>query len=229
MEVGSAPTWSELFRAQALGLSRTARDREVIARRGDPAEHAWFLPRGLLEVYQTGADGTGYLARILVAPTVLCLKECLAQEAAYMQTVRVLEEAELVLVPRARALAVLESHPRLCLNTLIEVSRAFCGAARLEVNRMDTTESLLAAVLLAYTSACGEPWDGGVRMRVKRTQTDLADAIGANERSVNRVLTAWKKAGIIDKRDARYVVSDRARLEALVEDGSPALVHHGQA
>ena len=227
--VVAAETWSGLFATGALGSARALADREVVSRRGEPAHTAWFQASGLLEVYQTSADGRGYLARLLVAPTIICLKECLAGEAGYMQTVRVLESAELVTLPRDRALAVLDEHPRLCLNTLVEVSRAFCGAARLEVNRLDTTESLLANVLLAYTAACGEPWDRGVRMRVKRTQTDLASAIGANERSVNRALAAWKKQGIVDKRDARYLVVDPEHLRSLVDADVTALVHRGNA
>jgi CRP-like cAMP-binding protein len=229
MDAGTASRWSKLFAGGQLGSSRRHLDREVVATRGEPATTAWYHASGLLEVYQTGSDGRGYLARILKAPTLICLKECLAGEAAYLQTVRVLESAELVRLPRARALAVLRDDPKLCLATLIEVSRAFCGAARLEANRLESTEGLLASALLAYTSACGEPWDGGVRIRVKRTQTDLADAIGTTERSVNRVLTAWKREGWVDKRDARYLVFDVPRLMSFVSEESAGLVHEGMA
>jgi len=221
--------WSELHATGALGAARRLEDRAVLARRGDPAVTAWFQARGLLEVYQTSPEGGGYLARILVAPTVLCLKECLAGEAGYMQTVGVLEEAEVVPISREQVLGVLAEHNALCLSTLVEVSRAFCGAASLEVNRLDGTERRLASLLLAYTAACGEPWDGGLRMRVKRTQTDLASAIGANERSVNRALTAWKRRGIVDKRDARYLVLDRAALAEIADDAALALIHRGDA
>ncbi len=227
--MGVAPKWTGLYRAGALGPGRRLEDRDVLSRRGEPATTLWYQASGLLEVYQTSADGRGYLARILVAPTVLCLKECLAGEAGYMQTVSVLEAAEVVSISRERALEVLGAHPALCLNTLVEVSRAFCGAAGLEANRLDSAERLLASVLLAYTAACGEPWDGGVRMRVKRTQTDLAGAIGANERSVNRVLGVWKREGIVDKRDARYLVLDRAALVELADPQALALVYRGDA
>ncbi len=227
--VVEAPSWTGLFRAGALGPARRLDDREVLSRRGEPATTMWYQASGLLEVYQTSPDGRGYLARVLVAPTVLCLKECLAGEAGYMQTVSVLEAAEVVAIQRDRALEILAAHSALCLSTLVEVSRAFCGAARLEVNRLDSAERLLASVLLAYTEACGEPWDGGLRMRVKRTQTDLAGAIGANERSVNRALSAWKRRGLVDKRDARYLVLDRPALTALADPETLALIHRGSA
>lgn len=224
-----APTWSELFSEGAVGPSRQLSDREELSRRDEPAEAMWYQASGLLEVFQTSADGRSYLARILIAPTVLCLKECLAGETTYLQTVRVLEAAEVVPISRDRALEILAHHPELCLSTLVEVSRAFCGAARLEVNRMDSTERLLAHALLAYTEACGEPWDGGRRMRVKRTQTELAGAIGANERSVNRALTAWKRKGWVDRVDGRYLVLDQDALLHAAEIELVDLIHRGQA
>jgi CRP/FNR family transcriptional regulator len=223
------PSWLKLHARGLLGVATTHADRTVISRRGERADVAWLHTQGQLEVFQSSVDGRGYLARILVAPTVICLKECLAGEANFLQTVRVLDSAELVAVSRARVLTVLESHPSLCLSTLVEVSRAFCGSVKLESNRLHSTESLLANVLLAYTTACGERWDGVVRMRVKRTQADLAEAIGANERSVNRLLTTWKEQGLIDKRDARYMVLQPEKLAAFIEEGSAVLVHHSRA
>ena len=224
-----AGSWSELFAAGTLGPARGLDDGWELSRRGEPADTMWYQASGLLEVHQTTEDGRSYLARILVAPTVLCLKECLAGETTYLQTVRVLEAAEVVAISRARLLEVLAARSELCLSTLVEVSRAFCGAARLESNCMADAERLLAHALLAYTEACGEPWDGGRRLRVKRTQTDLAGAIGANERSVSRVLGAWKRQGWVDRRDGRYLVRDRAALLARAEVETIDLIHHGHA
>ncbi len=221
--------WSALADAGEVGVARAFDDQEVIARRGEAASACWYHAAGALEVFQPGDDGRSYLARLLLAPNIICLKECLAGEASYLQTVRALERASLVRIERTRAVALLMANPALSLRTLVEVSRAFCGAARLESNRLHDTESLLANVVLAYCEACGEPWDGVVRMRVKRTQADLAECIGANERSVNRILTAWKSEGLVDKRDARLLVLDAARLAERVDDGARALIHRGDA
>ncbi|MBI1949270.1 MAG: Crp/Fnr family transcriptional regulator [Deltaproteobacteria bacterium] len=221
--------WSDLAAAGEVGVATAFSDQDVIARRDDPATACWYHATGALEVFQPGADGRSYLARLLLAPNIICLKECIAGEQRYLQTVRALERASLMRIERERALALLMANPALSLRTLVEVSRAFCGAAGLEANRLHGTESLLANVVLAYCEACGEPWDGVVRMRVKRTQADLADCIGANERSVNRILTTWKAQGLVDKRDSRLLVLDATRLAERVEDGRRALVHHGDA
>jgi hypothetical protein len=86
-----AERWSELSDSGVLGAALVHEDRDVIARRGDAADGFWLHADGLLEVFQSGSDGRSYLARILVAPSVICLKECLAGEESYLQTVRTLE------------------------------------------------------------------------------------------------------------------------------------------
>jgi CRP-like cAMP-binding protein len=224
-------TWSDLHARGALGPTVEFNDGAMVTAQGKPAVCAWFHARGQLEVFQHGSnERQSYLARILVAPTIIGLGECLAGETSYLKTTRVLESAALVALPRADALALLSRHPALCSHTYVEFSRAFCGVARLERTRVvDLTPSLLAQVLLAYANACGERCAGGVRLRVKRTQLELAQTIGANERTVNRLLVQWRALGIVDKRQGRHVLLAPERLEALVDEHSRALVHRGHA
>ncbi len=221
-------SWFTLRSSGQLGVARELVDRAIVAERGMPAKVAWFLDEGALEVFQPGVNGAQYLARLLVGPTVFCLKECLAGEQTYLQTVRVLERARLHPITRPQVLSHLEQNPAMCLTTLIEVSRAFCGAARLEGNRMVPTESLLAHALLAYADVCGNLMDGARHLRVRRTQADLADCVGATERRVNSILGGWRREGVIQKGDGMLIVADRDALLQLVEDNAVTLVHRGK-
>ena len=46
--------------------------------------------------------------------------------------------------------------------------------------------------MLSYAQVFGTETDEGVRIGLRRSQADLADAIGGGERSVNRRLAGWK-------------------------------------
>jgi CRP-like cAMP-binding protein len=220
--------WAELSREGKLGPARTHQDRVLLAERGLPATVAFFLAEGTLEVFQPGADGASYLARLLVGPTVLCLKECLAGEETYLQTVRVLEKARLHAMTRAQVMAHLQADAAMTLGTLVEVSRAFCGAARLEGNRMQSTESLLAHALLAYADVVGDDVDAGIRLRVKRTQADWAECVGATERRVHTLWNEWKRQGFIDGARGVTEILDRDALLERIDDSVVALVHRGR-
>lgn len=214
-----------LYRQGALGLPQHRKDREIVFSRGDPADAAFFLRDGCIEILQTSDDGKAALQKILIGPTLFGAIECLGDAPAYLETVRVLEQANAVRVPRARFLELLREDNAASYECLRDVGRAFCVAAQLEPARLFGTDVQLAAVLVAYADACGDAEDGVVRLRVKRTQEDLAQAIGGGERSVNRFLADWRARGLVDKVDARYVLHD---LDALKEIAGPllgALVH----
>lgn len=221
--------WRDLGQSGALGDAHVREDREVLLRKGHPADAAWMLLDGAVEILQPGIDGTSVVVKLLVAPTLFGVIELLGDEAHWLEDVRVLGRATVVRLPRERFLDVVKHDAVASYECLRDVGTAFCVAARHEPSRLHAVETLLANALLAYVDACGERWDGGVRLQVKRTQADLAQAIGKSERAVNTVLSGWRDAGVVDKVEGRYLVHQRAILETLAGELLGSLVHapHG--
>lgn len=217
--------WQALAESGALGRAADHADRAVVLRKGAPAAAASVLVDGAVEILQPGADGDSVLVKILVAPTLFGVIELIGDEPLWLEDVRVLGGARLVEVPKARFLDLVATDPAASYECLRDVGRAFCVAARHEPSRLFSVEALLANTLLAYVDACGERWDGGQRLRVKRTQADLAAAIGKSERAVNTALSAWREQGVVDKTDGRYIVHRREVLEGIAGELLGSLVH----
>lgn len=208
-----------------LGARRGFADRDVLLHKGDVVEGAAVLVDGAVEILQPGPEGTSVLVKILVAPTLFGVIEVIAGEPSWLETVRGLGDGVIVPVSRARFLHTVEHDAAASFECLRDLGTAFAVAAKHEPSRLHAVDALLANVLLAYVDACGEPWDGGLRLKVKRTQADLAAAIGASERSVNKRLSDWKDRGAVDKNDARYIVHDRAFLEDTAGELRGSLIH----
>lgn len=217
--------WQRLFAEGALGPRVTFEDRDEVFAKGAAADAAWFLAEGAVEILQPGQDGGSVVVKLLVAPTLFGLIEALGDERETLESVRALGDITCARMERRRLHEIVAREGEATVECLRDVCRAFCVAARFEPSRLSSVDALLANALLAYVDACGEPWDGGVRLRVKRTQADLAQAIGASERSVNKLLSSWKSEGVIDKNDARYIVHQRAVLEELAGELAGSLVH----
>ena len=217
--------WTRVTREGGVGAARVYADGEQVFARGDPASHVYFLREGSVEIVQRSSAGAAIVVKILVGPTLFGAIEPLASEPAFLETVRVLSRAVVHAMPTAKYLALLESRPHLAFESLIDTARAFCVAARFESSRLDDTEALLANLLLAYVELFGVDDGERVRIELRRTQADLADAIGAGERSVNRILTAWERDGVLVKTKGNHVI---ARADFLVEragDLYGSLVH----
>jgi CRP-like cAMP-binding protein len=217
--------WLALQICEGLGSSRDHTDRDLLFQKGEPATHGWFLKQGVVEILQPAANGTSMIVKLLRAPTLFGVIEHLGDEPRYLESVRSLGPAHTISIEREKLLGLLRENPAAALECLHDLGAAFCAAARFEASHVSDTEALLANAFLAYIDVVGEPWDGGTRMQVKRTQVDFAHAIGAAERSVNRVLKEWQARNIVDKTGARYIVHDRGYLERLAGELRGSLVH----
>jgi CRP-like cAMP-binding protein len=218
--------WTALFSKGSFGLPERLADREVVFTRGDPATAVYFLRKGAVEIVQGAEDGRAVLVKILVGPCLFGTIEQLGNAREVLETVRVLESAELVRIEQAAFFELVQSDVKLAYECLLDVASAFCVAAQLENARLFSLEAQVASVLLAYGDAVGERTpQGALRLRVARSQEDLAACIGASERSITRFLADWKKDGILDKRAGRMFLLDVPRLEEMAGPLRNAIVH----
>ena len=64
--------WSDLCASQALGHTTDGRDRVVLFEKGAPADHAYLLAHGAIEILQPGADGMSVVVKILSVRSASC-------------------------------------------------------------------------------------------------------------------------------------------------------------
>ena len=107
----------------------------------------------------------------------------------------------------------------------MDIGIAFTGSARFEPSRLFSTDVLLATLLLSYADVFGSKTDNGARINLKRSQAKLAEAIGASERSVNRLLIQWKEQGLVTKASGHYEILKPAEMEALAGELAGTMVH----
>ncbi|HEY1100332.1 MAG TPA: Crp/Fnr family transcriptional regulator [Myxococcota bacterium] len=217
--------WTTLFDEGRFGLPRRAADRDVVFSRGDPAHHVHVLRRGAVEIQQPADDGRAVLVKVLVGPCLFGVIEQLGGVPHYLETVQALGAADIATVDAAAFAALLRGDAALSYECLVDVGTAFCVAARQESARLQPLETQVASVLLAWADATGEPTATGIRLGIKRSQEDIAAAVGCSERSVTRILADWKAHHVVDKSGGRFTVVDIARLRTQAGVLHDSLVH----
>lgn len=217
-------TWLRLAESGALGVSKVVPDRKAIATEGQPAQAAYFLSEGAAEIFHVSEQGFSVMVKLVTAPTVLASPEVLAGEPVYLASIRSAGTSTIHRLRRPQFLQRL-NEPNISLEATLDIVLAFLGAARMEVSRLHTTESLLATVLLAYAEVFGTKDSSGCVIGLRRSQSDLAEAIGVAERSVNRIMTRWSSDGVVSKRRGRYILQDIDRLHDFAGDLAGCLVH----
>jgi len=199
----------------------------TIFEEGDVAANVFVLLEGVVEILRRLDNGRSLVVKLLVGPTLFGAIEPLGDEPAYLESVRALGTAKAVALDRVTFSRLVEADAALANETLRDTARAFCAAAKAEHGRLFELETLLARMLLAYAELFGTPNERGTLVSLKRTQVELADAVGASERQVQRLLKTWQDSGVLTREDGRLLLLDEEVLRSYAGPLGDSLVHGG--
>lgn len=206
--------WHRFAQEGLLGTRKTCSDREWLMEQGQACTHAIFVSRGAVEVVRRGPDNRSIVMGIFVAPALLSVEELLTSEPSALHGVRALGEVSYYAIDVSRVWQLM-ARETLLGEYVRAGAKAACARARFESSRFLDLESVLARLLLAYAGLLGRRTDRGLRIEIRRTQRDLAEATGTVERSVCRVLRNWKEAGYIEKKGGLFTILQPDALETI--------------
>ncbi len=76
----------------------------------------------------------------------------------------------------------------------------------------------VARQLLAFAERYGREMDGGVKIRIALTQSDIADLVGASRKRVNQTMVLFKEQGLATTdSDGHIIIQDKAGLTRFCE------------
>lgn len=118
------------------------------------------------------------------------------------------EETQVWKTDHATFNTLLDEFPRLCRNLLkIQTIRIRRLSSHKEwLAQLDLSSRLLHQLLFFAGESGQVTSDGGLLIPLRLTQTELGSLIGANRNQVNRILSPWKKQGLLTV-DERYHIT----------------------
>jgi CRP/FNR family cyclic AMP-dependent transcriptional regulator len=209
---------AELARVNALLGRTTFPTGAMIMTATQPGELAYVILDGTLKVSTLEAGGRE-LTLALLGPGEIVGELALADRSGRSADVTALEPATLVWIDRGSFEALRRDIPAITENLLRLLARRLRLAnAQLQAMATLDVHGRVARQLLALADALGEVLpDGGVRIPLRITQSDLAALVGATRVRVNEVLVGFTRRKLIAV-DAKHriTVRDRDELESYV-------------
>lgn len=205
----------EAFFARAT--RRSHRKKVVLFTPTDPANTIFYLHSGVVKIYHLSVHGDPTIFWFCV-PGDLFGAGGLAgslQQSVYGE---VMEPSVIFTISRTAFEELLTCYPRLALNVI----RLLGARLRLACDSMtdlasQMTDVRLSRALLRLAFNWGLQWEAGVVLRIKITNEELANMIGASRQTVNEALRDFCARGLIDIRRRVITIPQPERLQALID------------
>ncbi|MBE7325190.1 Crp/Fnr family transcriptional regulator [Nocardioides sp. Y6] len=206
-------TEPELDAVDALMRTSTYAEGETIFLAGDVADALYVVAEGRVKVSQSTADGTETVTDILV-PGEVCGAVGASGEPEHRQSATALVNSCVLRIGQADFRKVLARDARVGLRVLDDVADRL---ARAQADVGETTETVaqrVASVLLRLADKLGKDRGAdGILLEVPLSRADLAGLARSTPESVSRVMSRWKRAGIVDSGRRWTALLDRDALE----------------
>ena len=170
---------------------------------GDPAEAAYLIERGEVEVYR----GEGRDRRVVtrVGPGSVLGDIAMFGDTPYVSSAKAIDAIRAFRFPRDRLLPELSKHPAVCLRWLVAGLRQLEDTQRRVIRLMHKTVLSQVADLLAE--------EGQRRTEIGLSQATIAALLGVSRQSVNEALGRMRDQGIVETGYRKIRILDRDRLQ----------------
>lgn len=188
---------------------------------GQPADALYVVAEGRVKISQTTPGGTETVTDILVPGELFGAMSTLG-EPYHLQSASALVGSCTLRIEQDDFREVLAQDPRIGLRVLDDVAARLTRAhSDIGGQTTDTVPQRVATALLRLADKLGEDRGAeGVLLEVPLSRADLAGLARSTPESVSRVMSQWKREGVIDSGRRWTALLDRERLEAEA-DGRP--------
>jgi len=201
----STPFFAALDERQFEGASRKRLEAgEILFQKGDESGQLYAIVSGRLKVFASSRDGRDVTFAFL-GPGDLLGELGVADGVPRSASVMAQVPSEVACLEEPHLGRLLRDHPSLAAE-LTRVSTATVRrlSERAEDSVFLSLESRLAKTLADLAERLGEPYAGGTRLALR--QQDLADLMSVSRESINKILSAWKTAGVLDLRRGSILI-----------------------
>ncbi len=189
---------------------------DIIYSEGSRISGVYCLNSGIVKHYKTGNDGKEQIIRFSKAGEIFGYRSVLSNEAA-CTTAKVVEESSVCFIPASHFLNLINNNSGFALS-VIKLSCKELGDANqyiLDIAQKNVRERLAEILLLLYENF-GENKDGDLNIFL--TREELAGLVGTATESVIRLLSEFKKDGLIKLNKRKIKIIDLKKLKHISQN-----------
>ena len=215
------PSFADLNERDLLALAEELRAKEyakdeLIFRQGDESREVYFVRKGRVRIYKISPGGGETSIVILSTNDVIGELAAIDQEPR-SAAARAMTPVSLLALSQERFLYTMQTVPRFGMNIARMLAHKLRWTATFaeSIAQFDAAGRLLHIILL-HNEQYGEELEAGVRYQVNMglNQSDLASMVGARREWTNRILSEWRRRGLLEFDNGVITILDLPRVRA---------------
>ncbi len=220
------PFFAGLSDAELQSISKRFTERrfkkgEYIFMEGEPGTHVYAIREGRVKVLRESPSGRSIVMEVLSSGEICGASALLG--GTRFASAKAVENTSVYALSKDDFLYLLDKH-----RDLAPAVIAFLGEKLVKLHEMmmslvsGKVEQRIAALLLGLSERHGASVSQGIKINICLTRQDIADIIGTTVETTIRVMSKFKKLGIVASDSKQIVITDIRQLRKLSRGSSPS-------
>lgn len=205
----------ELIRLSECKTSYIIKKGEPIFEEGESVNGIYCVKDGVCKLSKLSANGKDQIVKLVKPGELLGQRSMISDEPTNLSAIA-LEDMEICFIPRSEVLGLFDRNNQFSMNLM----KTICGDLKESDDHMvsisqKTVKERLAETLIYLETSFGKNEDDSLRIQLSREE--LAGMIGTATESCIRLLSDFKKLGLIDLIGKKIVLKDIPKLKRISE------------
>src|SRR5690606_7007881 len=201
----------ELIRISSCKTSMFVKKGEVIFEEAEALNGVYCVKEGLCKLSKLSSNGKDQIVKIVVKGDLLGQRSLITGETANLQAMA-LSDMEVCFIPKTEIINDLQNNSKFSFAVLKDMAHDLKEADNIIVNMAQkTVRQRLAETLIYIHDSFGTNPDGTLSVLLSRE--DFANIVGTAIESAIRVLSQFKKEGLISTHGKRIKIIDLPSLK----------------
>lgn len=192
--------------------TNTYKKGQVIFYEGNNPFGVYCIYAGRVKLYKTDSEGHQQILRLAGSGDLLGYRAMLSHES-YHATAEVIEDATICCIDANAFFSLVAAQPQLALEVIQKLSRELRQAEEWMTSiAHHSVRERMAELLLMLKEGYGKPQGAHVVIDLQLSREELAEMIGTTQESAIRLLTDFKKEGVITVQERSITILDVSTL-----------------
>ncbi|MEL6303552.1 MAG: Crp/Fnr family transcriptional regulator, partial [Bacteroidota bacterium] len=196
-------------------VTKKIKKGEALFEEGDKLNGVFCVRNGISKLSKLSENGKDQIVKLATKGEVIGQRSVIAEECANLSATAV-EDMEVCFIPKDSITSTLQNNPNFTLEVLRHMAHDLREADDVIVNMSQkTVKQRVAEAFLYLRNNFGEDDEGFLSLTLSRE--DISNVVGTATESAIRIISEFKKKGLIHTSGKKIGIKDEKKLKELVE------------